>query len=607
MYNVILVVAEKRSVAKAIAKYLGDTYRQGKIGGVPVYYFKYGVSDAAALGLSGHIMDFDFAARQNVWRWIPPEELFHTTPLLVVRPEAMTYVKALKTLAKKAREVYLALDADVEGEAIAYEAALAVRQVNKNARIYRVRFNAVTPKDIKSAFQRPTSIDLRLVEKVFTRMHIDLTLGAVFTRFLTLTVADKLEKGKFLSYGPCQTPVLGIVVSRELERQNFKPEKYYVIKATVKIGRELIEMAAETKYKDKSEAAAVAKKVVLGVVKNAVYKTHYVQPPEPLETIELERRASKWLGISSKRTLDVAEELYRHGYISYPRTETTIYPPTLDLREILEELAEGEHGDYAKRLLERGFKPTRGDSDDGAHPPIYPTRAATREEIYKTFGKLGNAAWSIYDFVVRHFLATLSPPAVVERQKIVVDFGVVQMAAEGQKTLDLGYWAIYPWERQPERPLPRVEVGEEAKAVKVDVVERETEPPPRMSESELLALMRKYGIGTDATMQDHIFTNIKRGYIKLNKGKCIPTDLGIALATALFKHAPELIEPAVRSKIERALSGIVRDNVPPKELIKEIKLEFGEYYRRLSAKREDIRKALEKALSTQQNRESGDS
>ncbi|NYR15358.1 DNA topoisomerase [Pyrobaculum arsenaticum] len=601
----ILIVAEKRSVAHAIAKFLGGRYKLEKIQGVAAYRFNYGGREAVALGLSGHLMDFDFTARQNVWTWIPPEELFASQPLIVYRPETMKYIRALRTLAARAHEVYLALDADVEGEAIAYEAALLVRLVNPRAKIYRVRFNAVTQREITNAFRNPTHINLRMVEKVFTRMQVDLTLGAVFTRFITLAVRHSLDRGQFLSYGPCQTPVLGIVVTRELQRRNFKPEKYYVVKALVEIGGHRIEMSADVRFKTRKEAEEAAATINRGVVKAAVYRPHHVNPPVPLETVELERRASRWLGINSKRTLDIAEELYRAGYISYPRTETTIYPPTLDLREVLQELASGHLGSYADELMRRGFRPTRGDSDDRAHLPIYPTRAATKGEVAKAFGKLAPQAWAIYDFVVRHFLATLSPPAVVEKQKIIVSFGKLEMEAEGQLVVDEGYWRIYPWERQSSKPLPRVSPGDPARAVKVDVVERETEPPPQMTESELLALMKKYGIGTDATMQDHIHTNVRRGYMKITKGKCIPTDLGIALATSLFQFAPQLIEPTVRAKIEKALNSIVTDGTPPARLIYEIKKEFEEYYKALKARKEEIKKALETALNSSRNSQRG--
>jgi DNA topoisomerase-1 len=209
--------------------------------------------------------------------------------------------------------------------------------------------------------------------------------------------------------------------------------------------------------------------------------------------------------------------------------------------------------------------------------------------------------------VVRHFLATLSPPALVEKQKIVANFERIQLEAKGQKTLDEGYWRIYPWERQSEKPLPRVDVGDVARAVKVDVVERETEPPPQMTESELLALMRKHGIGTDATMQDHIYTNVKRGYMKMQRGKCIPTELGIALATALFKYAPELIEPTVRARMEKALQSIVKDGISPRNLVAEIKAEFEKYYQALKERREELRRALEAVINGKQEGRRGHS
>jgi Topoisomerase IA len=405
------MVAEKRSVAQAIAKYLGGTYRLQKIYGVATYYFRYNSREATALGLSGHLMDFDFAARQNIWTWLPPEGLFQTPPLLVARGETLPYLKALRSLAYKAEEVYLALDADVEGEAIAYETALAVRLINRRAKMYRVRFNAVTYKDIRAAFQKPTRLDLKQAEKVFTRMQIDLTLGAVFTRFLTLTVKNSLQKGQFLSYGPCQTPVLGMVVARELERRNFKPEKYYVIKALVEIGGNKIEMSADIRFKTRKEAEAAAATIRQGVVKAAIYKPHHVQPPDPLDTVELERRASRWLGISSKKTLDVAEELYRAGYISYPRTETTIYPPTLDLREVLQELAATEHGDYAEELLSEGSRPPEATQTTGPTRPSTPQKPRPKPRYTGPSARRATTRGHIR-LCVRHFLATPQPTRV---------------------------------------------------------------------------------------------------------------------------------------------------------------------------------------------------
>lgn len=248
-------------------------------------------------------------------------------------------------------------------------------------------------------------------------MMLDLTLGAVFTRALTLSVerSDRkiLSRGSFLSYGPCQTPVLNLVVRRALERENFKPEKYYTLHIIVDANGNKITLNHDGTFKARQDAEKI-----LDVVKSAGsakvvianYQEEALSPPIPLDTIELERRASKFLNIRPKAALDIAEELYRHGYISYPRTETTIYPQTLNLKQILLSLSHGEHSDYVKELLNSPIRPTRGDSNDGAHPPIYPTKGVGRRELLRYFKN--ERYWRIYDLVVRHFLATLSPPAV---------------------------------------------------------------------------------------------------------------------------------------------------------------------------------------------------
>ncbi len=590
----MLIVAEKRSVAQAIAKFLGGSYSQFKVAGVTAYRFKYNGSAAISLGLSGHTLDFDFPQELNNWSSVDPIRLFDESVVLVPRDEALKYLFALRALAKDQDVVYLALDADPEGEAIAYEAVLQIRIVNPSARFKRVRFNAVTKKEITRAFERPAELDLRTVEKVFARMASDLTVGAAFTRLLTLSVREAdpraLPFGKFLSYGPCQTPVLGLVVSRELERMNFKPEEYFVIKAVVEAGGRRLEMRSRPfRLREEAEGALAEAKRAPGRVVEARYERAEVKPPVPLDTVELERRASKWLNIRAKAALDIAEELYRLGYISYPRTETTVYPPTLDLKAVLEELANTPFGEYAERLSRGPLRPTRGNSDDKAHPPIHPTKGADKREVE---AKLGARAWRIYELVVRHFLATLSPPAVVERQKIAVVFGPLALETDGRRIISRGYWEIYPYEEEEERPLPYVRKGDGVVLISAKIERRETEPPPRMTESELLRLMRKYGIGTDATMQDHIHTNVIRGYMKITGGKCVPTPLGMSLATALMKHAKPIIDPEVRSKMEAALQEIAAGRMDSVKVVAAIREEFKKYYKALEVKKAEIAKEL---------------
>jgi len=453
----VLIVAEKDSVARAIAAYLsGGKVKVVRVGRVRTYHFTWRGRYCIALGLRGHIMDFDFEEKYNDWLKVRPEVLFNVDPVLVVREENLRYVRVLRYYASKVDTVILALDSDSEGEAISYEVILATYIVNPRLRYYRALFSAVTRKDIERAFNNLTSPRPELAKKVFARMILDLTLGAVFTRVLTLSVrkylGDKLGS-RFLSYGPCQSPVLNLVVQRALERERFKPEKYYTIHIYVRTGTgEVIKLDHVKTYKSKEEALKIAQQVrELGYVKVTLVRNVKVRvsPPKPLDTVELERRLSRFFNIRAKRALDIAEELYRHGYISYPRTETTIYPPTLDLREVLHELLKTEHRDYVRELLAQPkLTPTRGNSDDKAHPPIYPTTGATREEILAKFKR--KEFWIVYDFVVRHFLATLSPPARFVRQEIIAKTGPIEFRATGIRILELGYWRIYPFEKVKE-------------------------------------------------------------------------------------------------------------------------------------------------------------
>nr|KJR71785.1 MAG: DNA topoisomerase [Vulcanisaeta sp. AZ3] len=597
-----LVVAEKDSVARAIAKYLAQgNVDVRKIDNIKTYWFVRNNQQWVSIGLRGHIMNVDFPENMNRWYSVEPSKLFDVDPILVIREENVNYVRALINLGSNAKIVYLALDADPEGEAIAYEAMFVIRNSNSRTIFKRVLFSAVTKDDIVEAFNSPSILNPGLAKRVFTRMILDLTLGAVFTRTLTISVekVDRkaLPRGSFLSYGPCQTPVLNLVVQRALERENFKPEKYYEIRITVNANGKELTLNHDGSFKDRHEAEKVldlVKSSGMAKVTMANYKEEPLNPPIPLDTIELERRASRFLNIRPKAALDIAEELYRHGYISYPRTETNIYPQSLNLKHILLELTRSEYGDYAKSLLGALIRPTHGDSNDGAHPPIYPTRGTTRQELLKYFKN--ERYWRIYDLVVRHFLATLSPPAIVERQRIVLEVAGHRFGTNGLRIISRGYLEIYPFEEPNERVLPRLKQGEELKIIKAWIEERETEPPPYLSESELLRLMKRYGIGTDATMQDHIHTNVIRGYFRIRNKQCVPTPLGKAVISILSRTGQELIDPWFRSRMEKALMEITKGSLKPNDVLFTFKDEARKIYAKFMDRQNEVSTELIKAL-----------
>ncbi len=600
----VLVVAEKNSVAKAFAMLTSQSgYQTFRVYGLPAYKYYRDGKLWVSFGVSGHLMDFDFEEQYNNWHAVNPRLLFSLKPIRVVREECVKYVKALQLLGQRAMMVILALDADTEGESIAFEVMDIIRRVNPWVTFKRAWFSAITKKDLEEALRNLREPNPNLANKAFARMQIDLTIGAAFTRALTLLVEKKrpwlLPKGSFLSYGPCQSPVLFLVVQRALEREKFKSEKYYTLYAYIKCANKILKLSYKGgKIKSLDEAKALQEKVKrsgFGVVVKAEYRSVKHKPPEPLNTIELERRASRFLNIRPKEALDIAEELYRDGLISYPRTETTIYPPTLNVRAIASMfLRSSMYGPYVRKLLALPqIIPTRGTEDDKAHPPIYPTKVVSKEYVVRKFGSKG---WKLYDFIVRHFLATLSKPAVIEHQTIEVDFNGIRFKTNGLKILDLGYLEIYPYEKPSESTLPRVSVFYKVPLLKVEIAEKKTEPPPYLSEAELLKLMKKYGIGTDATMQDHIHTNIKRNYFYIERKRCIPTPLGKAVATTLYSIVPEIVKPEVRGEIERELQEIALGKRSPEEVVNKVKERFLKYFDRLMSKADQVSDQLIKAL-----------
>jgi len=579
-----LIVAEKHSVAKAFAKALAGREIKPKLfKQIPYYLLNLNHATWAIIGLRGHIMDFDFGKHLENWRSIDPRELFNIPPKMVIREESKAYADLLKELGRYAEAVYLALDGDSEGESIAFEVMNIIRSVNPYAEFKRLWFSDTLPSTLTSALNNPRTPNKNLADKCFARMEIDLTIGAAFTRLLTLSIEDISRKafppGHFISYGPCQTPVLYLVVQRDREREKFKAQKFYRVVAKIEVNGEVYEVEHRKRRfatREEAESAAqAAKKSLQAYIEDLREEVHIKSPPLPLNTVDLESRASKYLNLRSKTTLDTAEKLYQLGLISYPRTETQIYPEALNLQQLVEKLSKIPiYREYAIKLLRQQVKPTKGSKDDRAHPPIHPVTAVD-ERVIKA--KLGSNAWKIYDLIVRHFLATLSPPAKFLSQTAVIDIGGEKFVAHGLKPISLGFLEIYDYEMPTERAL-NFRKGDIARVLEVSVREGQTEPPPYLSESELLKLMEKLGIGTDATAPQHIQTNIDRGYFYIENKRCIPTPLGKALINMLEQARPELVKPEVRALIEKKIEQVAKGEKRREEVVREAKEIFLSYY-----------------------------
>jgi DNA topoisomerase-3 len=488
------------------------------------------------------------------------------------------------------------MDCDREGENINFEVLDCCMHLMKAGgsdsnydRVYRAFFSAINPSDIKKAYQALGKPDKNRALSVDARQELDLKIGVAFSRFQT-----RFFQGRYgdldsvvLSYGPCQTPTLGFCVQRYIDIEMFKPEPFWVLRLGVtKCGRSLKALwnLGRSFNKDRVEQLLMQALKSERVVKvtSVVIKEKKQGRPIPLNTVALLKACSKALGIGPSAALQTAERLYLLGYLSYPRTESTAYPQSFDIQGTLEQqMSDNRWGSFVCDLLRVGHSMSRGGVDMGDHPPITPCRPARANELHGEMAR-------VYDLVVRHFIASVSQDAVWRSTR--VDFVVQTLGEKGSFTLrgkelvSPGFLAVLLHNEHGEdveaggaddeevRSIPEFMEGEciillNAKSVSnstksdvaseqfaratLEIEQKMTTPPAYLSEAELIDLMVKHCIGTDASIATHIENVQKRNYVYLESGRrLLPSKLGLVLVQGYHQIDSSLVLPQVRSDIE---------------------------------------------------------
>ncbi|KAH0674812.1 hypothetical protein KY290_026922 [Solanum tuberosum] len=567
----VLNVAEKPSVAKAVSGILsknqpgGMRVRDGRSRYNKIFEFNYTIRNQPCqmlfTSVTGHLMELEFDERYRKWHSCDPLDLYNAPVRKFVPEDKLDIKRTLEAEARSCQWIVLWLDCDREGENIAFEVLDVCRQANHNLNVWRARFSALIDREIHQSVQTLVQPNQLFSDAVDVRQEIDLRIGASFTRFQTMLLRGAFildfatdDRNIVLSYGPCQFPTLGFVVERYWEIQAHEPEEFWTINCThnsdegtatfnwmrghlfdYTCGVTIYEMCIQ-------EPIATVTKV------KQQEKLKY--PPHPLSTIELEKRASRYFRMSSEQTMKVAEDLYQNGFISYPRTETDSFSEKTDLRTMVQE-QEGHPvwGIYAQRLLDpqSGLwrNPSGGGHDDKAHPPIHPTKFSA-----------GETRWSqdhhrVYELVVRHFLACVSQPAVGAETIVEIDIAGESFSACGRVILAKNYLDVYRFESWGGSVIPTYSFGQQFTPTTLTLDSGVTRPPPLLSEADLLGCMDKAGIGTDATMHDHIKKLLDRFYaIKDSNTRFSPTKLGEALVMGYDDMGYELWKPYLRAMME---------------------------------------------------------
>ncbi|XP_057550339.1 DNA topoisomerase 3-alpha isoform X1 [Amaranthus tricolor] len=569
-----LNVAEKPSVAKAVTGILSRNnarMREGRSRYNKIFEFEYTIRGQPIhmifTSVTGHLMELEFDERFKKWYSCDPADLYQAPVRKSVPQDKLDIKRTLQQEVRSCQWLILWLDCDREGENIAYEVIEVCTEVNRNLNMWRARFSALIDRDIHEAVQNLDRPNQSFADAVDARQEIDLRIGASFTRFQTMFLKDAFnfdfatdDRSLVLSYGPCQFPTLGFVVERYWEIQAHEPEEFWTINCSHNSEEGIANFSWMRGHLfDYTCAVSIYEMCVEESIATVILvkqQEKYKYPPYPLSTIELEKRASRYFRMSSEQTMKVAEELYQSGFISYPRTETDSFSARTDLHAIVQEQhAHPVWGSYALRLLdpEAGLwrNPGSGGHDDKAHPPIHPTKFSA-----------GESGWSqdhhkVYELVVRHFLACVSQPAVSAETTVEVDIAGELFSASGRVILAKNYLDVYRFESWGGSVIPTYILGQQFTPTILTLDSGVTRPPPLLSEADLLSCMDKAGIGTDATMHDHIKKLLDRFYATKDANtRFSPTSLGEALVMGYDDMGYELWKPYLRSKMEDDMKAV---------------------------------------------------
>ncbi|KAK3584994.1 hypothetical protein CHS0354_037368 [Potamilus streckersoni] len=556
----ILNVAEKNDAAKSIAEIMsGGRYRkrEGFSRFNKIYEFEYNILSnnctMTMTSVSGHLLNLEFVGQYKKWYSCNPVALFDAQ-VQKYCPE--NYVDIKRTLEREIRGCsYLIIwtDCDREGENIGFEVIDVCKAVKPNIPVYRAKFSEITPEAIARACRNLGQADKNTSNAVDVRQELDLRIGAAFTRFQTLRL-QKLFPAvlgeQLISYGSCQFPTLGFVVERYKQVQAFIPEPFWKLKVQHKVEDKAVEFIwKRNRLFDYHFALALYENCIENPSASVIdvqSKNKSKWRPLALDTVEMEKLASRKLHISAKETMQIAEKLYTKGFISYPRTETNIFPNEMNLVGLVQEQAQSPiWGDFANRVLQHGPQPRNGKKTDKAHPPIHPTKY--------TNSLTGNEA-KLYEFIVRHFLACVSQDAQGFETTVNIDVAEEKFHVSGLMIIARNYLDVYPYEKWNAKEIPVYQQGDTFIPNLIELDGGETSAPPLLSEADLIALMDKHGIGTDATHAEHIETIKSRMYVGLRPdGRFVPGQLGMGLVEGYDNMGYEMSKPNLRAELEADL------------------------------------------------------
>ncbi|HDM10543.1 MAG TPA: type I DNA topoisomerase [Desulfobacteraceae bacterium] len=480
-------------------------------------------------------------------------------------------LKALKDAAKKAQVIFLGPDPDREGEAIAWHIAEELNGGKK--RVYRVLFNELTPRAIREAVASPQDLNREKFESQQARRILDRLVGYQISPLLW----TKVKRG--LSAGRVQSVALKMICDREREIFNFVPEEYWSLTAHLEADQPPIFKARLSRWKEQKASLKNEEQVreilkalegerfrVLKIVKKKKKKN----APPPFITSQLQQEAYKRLGFSAKKTMSIAQNLYEGvelgaqgqvGLITYMRTDSF---------RMADEAISAVR-DYIKTAYGSEFvpeKPNRFRSPKGAqeaHEAIRPTSVQLTPDEVAPF--LNKDQLSLYSLIWRRFVACQMAPAEYHQTQVDIQAGEAIFRASGSIMTFKGFTVVYDVEessssaRDEEGILPPLKKNQVLRLEKLEPAQHFTQPPPRFSEATLIKALEENGIGRPSTYATIISNINQRAYVRQEKGRFRPTELGFLVTDLLVQNFPQIMDIHFTAQMEQDLDKIERGQV----------------------------------------------
>jgi DNA topoisomerase I len=548
-----LLIVESPAKAKTINKYLGKDFQ--------------------VLASYGHVRDL--VPKEGA---VDPSQNFAMRYELIEKNEK--HVEAIAKAAKAADHLFLATDPDREGEAISWHIAeiLKERGLLKDRTLERVVFTEITPRAIKEAMSKPRAIAGNLVDAQQARRALDYLVGFNLSPVLW----RKVQRG--LSAGRVQSPALRMIVEREEEIEAFIAREYWSVEAecahpsqafTAKLNKLDGKKFEQFTITDGDTAEAARKRIVAAAqgvlqVTDVVSKERKRRPSPPFTTSTLQQEASRKLGFTTKRTMQVAQKLYEGvtigeegtvGLISYMRTDSVSLSA-----EALSELRDVIARDFGTKALpdKPNVYQTKSKNAQEAHEAVRPTSALrTPAQVSR---HLSDDERRLYELIWKRAVASQMVPATLNTVSVDLAAGSEHsFRASGTTVVDPGFLAVYEEGKDQKsddddegRKLPAMKTGDRVPLDRIHTDQHFTQPPPRFTEAALVKTLEEYGIGRPSTYSSIIQTLLFRKYVEMEGRSFRPSDVGRAVSNFLSGHFTRYVDYDFTAKLEDELDEVSR-------------------------------------------------